>query len=184
MSTPTWLKSLVGTILTAIVAWLGIASNLFGPEIRCCLGIESCPPPPCIQKVKGFFGIDSSGQYHSIPPHSSQLPLPVKSQYEKCKERFDQSPCQGILTADGKCFSGELRQKYQGQGFSLTYDGDECYNGLFQEGKFHGDGLLLYKDNTIYQGKFQDGQRHGQGKMTGPNGGVVYEGDWINGKHK
>jgi hypothetical protein len=184
---PVWLKGLIGASLAVLTTWLGVAANLFSPEIRCCLGIDPisvCPPPPCIQKIGCFLGLDSSNQCYSpspSPSHTSPSPL-LNSQYEQCQAHFNQFECQGILTVDGKCYVGEYRHQYQGQGFLLTYQGNKCYEGQFQEGQFSGNSLLLFKDGTIYQGEFRNGKRHGQGKMIAPDGTVVYEGQWSNDK--
>lgn len=173
------MKHIVGKFFIAIITFgIGIAFNLFTTEIRCCLGIDSCQLPLCIQ-IKCLLGIYSAAQCPK-----PILPPPVPNQYAECKKRFDQAPCSGILTSDGKCYLGELRKKYNGQGFGLSSDAYQCYAGQFQSGKFHGDGLLLYKDRTIYQGKFYAGKRHGHGKMIDADGAVVYNGYWINDRHE
>lgn len=182
--TPVWLKGLIGVILATVTTLLGIAINLFSPEIRCCLGIDSssiCSPPSCFQQVKCFLGTGSFSQCYSLSPSSPSSP-PTNNQYEECRSHFIQLKCQGILTVDGQCYAGELRQKYQGQGFLLTYQGNQCYEGQFRDGKFSGNGFLWFKDGTSYQGEFWNGKRHGQGKMTAPNGTLVYVGQWINDK--
>lgn len=184
--TPVWLKGLIGAILAAVTTSLGLAINLFTPEIRCCLGIDSssvCSSPACFQPMRCLLGIDSPSQCHSLSPPSLPSRSPsLNSQYEECQAHFGQFKCQGILTVEGQCYSGKLRQKYQGQGFLLTYQGNECYEGQFQDGQFYGNGFLRFKDGTLYQGEFRSGKRHGQGKMTAPDGTLVYEGQWTNDK--
>lgn len=180
---PIWLTGLIGASLAALTTSLGIAVNLFSPEIRCCLGIDPssmCPPPPCLQKMRCLLGLASSEQCDSPPPspsHPSPSP-PLNNQYKECKAHFDQVQCQGILTTDGQCYTGESRHQYQGQGLLLTYQGNKCYDGQFKAGKFHGNSFLLFKDGTVYQGEFRSGKRHGQGKMIAPDGTVIYEGQW------
>ena len=42
------------------------------------------------------------------------------------------------------------------------------YKGEFQDGKFHGHGVLLLKPSGFgrYEGHFEDGQQHGSGRMV------------------
>lgn len=164
-----------------------MALDIFGPEIRCCLGIDACRPSPHCQKIKCSLGIDSAKQCNErilSYSHQNKVSLPIHSQYKICRERLDQFSCHGLVTTYGKCYSGELRKKYQGQGTLLIYDGDACYDGQFKNGKFHGRGVLAYKDNTIYEGEFNENLRHGQGKMISPAGRIIREGGWINDKYK
>jgi len=157
MNLETWIKSMIGLSLAIAMTWLGIATNLFTPEIRCCLGIDVCPPPSCIQKAKCFLGISIEQCFSQPLPSQQSPPIPVtqhKSEYEKCQTQIKQALCHGILAFSGQCYSGELRYQYQGRGILSVHHGDECYEGLFQNGKFHGEGRLFYRDNTIYQGKF------------------------------
>ena len=183
--TSNWLIGLIGATFAVVTTSLGIAINLFSPEIRCCLGIDSasvCSPPSCFQQIKCFLGISRSQCYSLPPPSTPSTSLPIKNQYEECQAHFSQLKCQGILTVEKQCYLGELQQKYQGQGWLLTYQGNQCYEGQFQDGKFSGNGHLWFKDGTSYQGEFRNGKRHGQGKMIAPDGTTVYEGQWINGK--
>jgi len=185
MNLETWIKSMIGLSLAIAMTWLGIATNLFTPEIRCCLGIDVCPPPSCIQKAKCFLGISIEQCFSQPLPSQQSPPIPVtqhKSEYEKCQTQIKQALCHGILAFSGQCYSGELRYQYRGRGILSVHHGDECYEGLFQNGKFHGEGRLFYRDNTIYQGKFIEGKRQGQGKMIDSNGLTVYEGNWFEDK--
>ena len=71
-----------------------------------------------------------------------------------------------------------------------TYEGG-TYEGHFENGVPHGQGIMQYNDGNVeravaYEGHFENGVPHGQGKMKYNDGtvdGAVYEGAWLNGKH-
>lgn len=63
----------------------------------------------------------------------------------------------------------------------MTYPDGYRYEGAWQAGQRHGEGVAIYADGAIYEGAFANGQRHGQGKLTMP-AGFTYIGDWSRGE--
>lgn len=55
------------------------------------------------------------------------------------------------------------------------------YNGEWQNGLRHGEGILKYKNGSIYEGQWAYGQKSGKGKMTYASGNY-YDGEWKNNK--
>ena len=70
------------------------------------------------------------------------------------------------------------------------------YDGLWEEGLYHGEGTLHYANNSVYVGSFQNGLRHGKGslkpriegleqgsavnnKSLDDDNDFTYDGDWI-----
>ncbi len=98
-----------------------------------------------------------------------------------------------------------LHGKPHGHGTLTYHPGGELsrYTGLWKEGKYHGNGILIYTNNCRHEGTFENGLASGQGtryfpdrstyvgaflrdKMHGKGvirfkNGDIYEGDWVNG---
>jgi hypothetical protein len=76
-------------------------------------------------------------------------------------------------------FKGEYSNGHKASGSLIWYQGDEqySYEGTFnEEGQFHGKGRLLEPTGT-YEGEFEDGFKHGQGIYRYTNK-LRYEGDY------
>lgn len=60
------------------------------------------------------------------------------------------------------------------------------YNGSWQNGKKHGEGMHRYRNGDVYKGSWQNGLRHGHGTYTyyerTANQSVKYVGNWENDK--
>ena len=44
------------------------------------------------------------------------------------------------------------------------------YEGQWEDGLRHGQGIATYSDGTVYEGTFVAGQREGEGTLTMPDG--------------
>ena len=83
-----------------------------------------------------------------------------------------------------KQYMGEINDdlQYHGQG-SLEYINGDYYEGDFENGEFHGYGLLCKTNGTTkYVGKFMNSKYHGQGQMSFHNDAVLIKGVWENGE--
>ena len=78
----------------------------------------------------------------------------------------------------GATFSGEYINGERTKGI-LLFDG-ESYDGEFLMDAFHGKGTFHYKNGEIYEGSWEKGLRSGTGTLTGPDGKVKYQGEWLN----
>ena len=93
---------------------------------------------------------------------------------------------------DGKTYIGLFRKGFfQGKGKLCVphmIDNErrrmEIYEGQFEEGLFHGFGVLNYANEDHYEGEWYKGQRQGHGKfvITRDNQYSMYIGEWSNGK--
>ncbi len=91
----------------------------------------------------------------------------------------------GILTSpDGRCYEGQFNQvdstappfkNRHGQG-SMIYNG-RTYKGQWEQGQYHGFGVLTWSDGRRYEGQFRAGRFHGQGVLSWPDG-QVYRGEF------
>lgn len=61
------------------------------------------------------------------------------------------------------------------------FGGLKQYVGEWLKGKFHGTGTAHYMDGTEYSGSFQDGKRHGNGLMVLAPADDKYDGQWWKG---
>ena len=83
-----------------------------------------------------------------------------------------------------------VKGRREGKGRFVFADGS-VYTGDWKEGLYHGQGELVSSSGSsnmnndsgakTYQGAFDRGLAHGWGKEMGPDGEVLYEGDWIGG---
>ena len=53
------------------------------------------------------------------------------------------------------------------------------YEGLWQDGLMHGDGIYILQDGSKYEGQFKEGKRDGEGRYTWVDG-RKYEGQFKN----
>eukprot|EP00546_Thalassionema_frauenfeldii_P020876 CAMPEP_0178903642 /NCGR_PEP_ID=MMETSP0786-20121207/5266_1 /TAXON_ID=186022 /ORGANISM="Thalassionema frauenfeldii, Strain CCMP 1798" /LENGTH=853 /DNA_ID=CAMNT_0020575027 /DNA_START=141 /DNA_END=2702 /DNA_ORIENTATION=- len=88
----------------------------------------------------------------------------------------------GILRVDtGDVYEGEWENgQRHGQGVYTWYDGD-LYTGPWREGKRHGHGVFVFSDGRLYDGEYNMGQREGQGMFVWPYG-AKYEGSYYQDK--
>ena len=98
------------------------------------------------------------------------------------------------------------RGVWHGSGQVTLLPQSDTYSGEFVNGQRHGTGTYKWSDGRSYTGKFWKDQRHGQGHYTWPGGasyegayhqgvrtgygrylddahGILYVGDWQNGKY-
>jgi len=81
---------------------------------------------------------------------------------------------------DGHWFENEMH----GKGTLLLLAGTtwgsanwKWYNGNFQHGKYHGEGIFTWPDGAIYEGQWKQSRPHGYGSYESALGGK-YIGDW------
>lgn len=81
---------------------------------------------------------------------------------------------------DGEWFNNEMH----GSGTLLLVSGMlyggtnwKWYNGSFQNGKYHGDGIFNWPDGSIYEGQWKQSRPHGYGSYESKTGGK-YIGEW------
>lgn len=81
---------------------------------------------------------------------------------------------------DGHWFENEMH----GKGTLLLLAGSrwgasnwKWYNGNFQHGKYHGEGIFTWPDGAIYEGQWKQSRPHGYGSYESALGGK-YIGDW------
>lgn len=81
---------------------------------------------------------------------------------------------------DGHWFENEMH----GKGILLLLAGSrwgasnwKWYNGNFQHGKYHGEGIFTWPDGAIYEGQWKQSRPHGYGSYESSLGGK-YIGDW------
>ena len=73
-------------------------------------------------------------------------------------------------------FSDDLKH---GKGKIMYGEGDEYYEGDFENGKLTGNGFYQWSNKCTYEGEFLDGQMHGKGLYKWPDGDE-YEGEYVN----
>ena len=78
----------------------------------------------------------------------------------------------------GASFEGEYTNGERTKGL-LSFDG-ESFDGEFFMDVFQGKGTMRYKNGDVYEGNWVKGLRSGSGTLTGPDGKVKYQGEWIN----
>jgi|LauGreDrversion4_2_1035121.scaffolds.fasta_scaffold248318_3 hypothetical protein len=64
-------------------------------------------------------------------------------------------------------------------GLYIWKDG-ERYEGEWQDGRFHGQGVKTLPDGTVFDGEWEEGKPVGQGMCKYPDG-AKYTGSWLNG---
>ncbi|XP_050507010.1 MORN repeat-containing protein 4 homolog [Diabrotica virgifera virgifera] len=83
---------------------------------------------------------------------------------------------------DGTSYVGtwNTEGKRQGEGHLQLPDGTR-YDGMFENGLFHGIGVLRFPDGAKYEGEFFDGWFHGYG-IFWRSDGMKHEGEFRAGK--
>ena len=90
----------------------------------------------------------------------------------------------GIYTfSDGGKYEGEfLDGDYSGQG-AYTFPNGDKYVGEYKNGKANGQGTLTYiRSGNKFVGEFKDHKFNGEGILFGPNGSIINQGIWVEGK--
>jgi hypothetical protein len=97
----------------------------------------------------------------------------------------------GVPHGRGKLtyYPGEVRKKYEGQWENgqfhgrgiLKFSNGDQFEGQWENGLQHGEGLRTLANGTKYEGSFERGNRHGKGTCNYANGDT-YVGDWENDK--
>merc|ERR1712070_100942 len=76
---------------------------------------------------------------------------------------------------------GEIGEAIRRHGRGLLVDGDQSYDGMWQNDKMHGSGIFRYASKAKYEGDWAENKYSGKGKYTWPSG-VCYEGEWLESK--
>ena len=85
---------------------------------------------------------------------------------------------------NGNIYIGEVNQgMLDGQG-KLEMVTGVVYEGKFKENLIHGQGMVQWPDSSSYKGSFKLGLKHGSGIYKNPKKGVIYEGEWVEGKRE
>lgn len=84
--------------------------------------------------------------------------------------------------ARNACYVGCYeKNKKNGQGTFFYPDGAK-YEGLWREDLRQGFGTYCYTNGDVYRGEWERDKRHGQGSYTYAASGMIYEGQWIEGR--
>ena len=85
----------------------------------------------------------------------------------------------------GSCYEGDWKNdERNGWGMyksptSTTW----VYEGEFKDDKYCGRGTYRWPDGRVYEGMWKDDRQNGYGVVRAADGSVIYEGEWINGRH-
>jgi len=60
----------------------------------------------------------------------------------------------------------------------MVYLSGEYYEGDWEDGKRHGEGVLLYPNGNIYEGTWDSDVKEGKGKFIHASG-LVQDGFWV-----
>lgn len=90
-----------------------------------------------------------------------------------------------FIWSNGSRYDGEwFKNEMHGSGTlllvsSMDYGSTnwKWYNGNFQNGKYHGDGIFNWPDGSIYEGQWKQSRPHGYGSYESKAGGK-YIGEW------
>lgn len=64
----------------------------------------------------------------------------------------------------------------------MTHANGDIYQGEWQDGKAHGQGVFVDKDGSLYDGSWNQDRQHGFGTEMWNRGQIVYRGDFVEGK--
>lgn len=84
----------------------------------------------------------------------------------------------GILSDEDYKFEGEFKDDLPVSGIENRKN--VKYQGVFQNGLYHGQGILTFPNGRSYTGSFDNHEFHGQGELTGDDG-IKYSGNWTKG---
>ena len=83
---------------------------------------------------------------------------------------------------NGTKYVGEFKGgKKHGQGTYTLPDGEKL-QGEWGEDMLNGQGVHTFADGTKYGGEFRNSGFHGQGTLLDRSGGIVFSGQWVDGK--
>ena len=109
----------------------------------------------------------------------------AQSQLPPCpeKEGVYRTNCFGALTdADGRKYVGEWRDdKRHGRG-TFTYISGDKYVGEYSDGERRGQGVWTGANGEKYVGEWRDDKANGLGTLYSPQGAVLKNGIWRDGK--
>ena len=86
------------------------------------------------------------------------------------------------ITYDGEWILNEETMQKQKHGFGIYKDGNNIYEGTFENDMIHGKGKMIWADGAQYEGDFVKGQMEGTGVFIWPNKTQRYEGTFVNNK--
>jgi hypothetical protein len=72
-----------------------------------------------------------------------------------------------------------VTKKKDGLGVQVYPDGAR-YEGMFQDGLFHGRGKMTQANGDVYMGQWQHDKATGWGAFFDAAQGVKYTGEWVN----
>lgn len=85
-----------------------------------------------------------------------------------------------MIWANGDYFEGSWSEELPFIGKGKIHDAyGNIYEGEIEEGKYHGEGIMILKNKNKYEGHWKKGKFAGRGKMI-YNNGDIYEGEWRN----
>ena len=64
----------------------------------------------------------------------------------------------------------------------MTYEKAGEYNGFWENGRRHGEGVFTYLNKDTYSGWWKFGEKEGTGCYTFKSTGMKLFGDWLNGQ--
>ena len=86
-----------------------------------------------------------------------------------------------MIWKDGTIYSGAFVQgKRSGKGMISFPKSNVRYEGQLLEGKYHGRGFCTFGDDSFYDGDWNCGKAHGNGILVNCFGEIVHEGQWFN----
>jgi hypothetical protein len=72
---------------------------------------------------------------------------------------------------DGKCEIEFTTDSYKSKPYPIA-----SYNGIIEDGVFHGEGVLTFNNGDVYEGNFVQGKRSGAGVYKSAK--YVFQGEW------
>lgn len=84
---------------------------------------------------------------------------------------------EGTFRSDVTILCGNMKQ-FHGFGTEYYQDGLLKYQGNYENGVYHGNGVLFHHENGAIQycGSFNNGEKHGQGMLFDVDSNLVYDG--------